>query len=125
MRSSTGRSGFDETLQVSDGRLEASFRVDLEALRIDMEDWLGRKFGEGHPVKLRLTDLNAESRSEEPRAPGNRSRMNRYQDDANNHVVVLHNATQESRHRDRKERPLALADVIAHRHSRILRRASF
>jgi len=71
MRSFTGRSRFDETLPVSDGRLEASFRVDLEALRIDMEDWLGRKFGEGHPVKLRLTDLNAESRTEDPRPSGN------------------------------------------------------
>jgi hypothetical protein len=60
MRSFTGRSGFDETLPVGDGRLEASFRVDLEALRIDMEDWLTRKFGEGRPVKLRLTASSAE-----------------------------------------------------------------
>jgi len=58
MRSFTGRSGFDETLPTADGWLEASFRVDLEALRIDMEDWFTRKFGEGRPVKLRLTDQN-------------------------------------------------------------------
>lgn len=54
MRSFTGRSAFDETLPVADGQLEASFRVDLEALRADMEDWLTRKFGAGQPVKLRL-----------------------------------------------------------------------
>ena len=63
MRSFTGRTGFDETLPMGDGRLEASFRVDLDALRIDMEDWLARKFGEGWPVKLRLTDLSAEGRN--------------------------------------------------------------
>jgi len=56
MRSFTGRAAFDETLPVADGRLEASFQVDLEALRADMEDWLTRKFGEGKPVKLRLTE---------------------------------------------------------------------
>ncbi len=54
MRSFTGRSAFDETLPVSDGILEASLRVDLDALRADMEDWMTRKFGEGRPVKLRL-----------------------------------------------------------------------
>lgn len=69
MRSFTGRSGFDETLPVGDGRLEAGFRVDLEALRIDMEDWLTRKFGEGRPVKLRLTDLNARSAAETAAGP--------------------------------------------------------
>jgi hypothetical protein len=54
MRSFTGRSAFDETLPVADGKMEASFRVDLDALRADMEDWLTRKFGEGQAVKLRL-----------------------------------------------------------------------
>lgn len=56
MRSFTGRSAFDETLPVSDGLLEASFRVDLPALQADMEDWLTRKFGEGRPVKLRFRE---------------------------------------------------------------------
>src|SRR5215831_410521 len=71
MRSFTGRSGFDEALPVGDGRLEASFRVDLEALRIDMEDWLARKFGEGRPVKVKLTELHTEGKLEGPRTPGN------------------------------------------------------
>ncbi len=55
MRSFTGRSAFDETLPVGEGMMEASFRVDLAALQSDMEDWLSRKFGEGKPVRLRLT----------------------------------------------------------------------
>jgi hypothetical protein len=56
MRSFTGRSAFDETLPVADGELEASFRVDLDALRVDMENWLTRKFGQGGQVRLRLTE---------------------------------------------------------------------
>jgi hypothetical protein len=59
MRSFTGREAFDETLPVADGILEASFQVDLTALRADMEDWLTRKFGEGHPVKLTLIERAA------------------------------------------------------------------
>lgn len=55
MRSFTGRSAFDDTLPQSDGEMEAGFRVDVEALRVDMEDWITRKFGGGRPVKLRLT----------------------------------------------------------------------
>ena len=56
MRSFTGRSAFDETLPVAEGQMETSFRVNLEALRIDMEDWLTRKFGQGRAIKLRLTE---------------------------------------------------------------------
>jgi hypothetical protein len=56
MRSFTGREAFDETLPVADGVLEASFQVDADGLRADMEDWFTRKFGEGKPVKLVLTE---------------------------------------------------------------------
>ncbi|MGH9432731.1 MAG: hypothetical protein ACRD3T_14405 [Terriglobia bacterium] len=56
MRSFTGRSAFDETLPAADGLLEVSFRVDLEALQPDMEDWLTRKVGGGKPVRLRLAE---------------------------------------------------------------------
>jgi hypothetical protein len=56
MRSFTGRSAFDETLPIADGEMEASYRVDLVALRTDLEDWLTRKFGEGRAVRLRLTE---------------------------------------------------------------------
>ena len=57
MRSFTGRAAFDETLPVSAGVMEASFRVDLEALRLDMEDWCKRKFGGGTPICLSLREL--------------------------------------------------------------------
>jgi len=56
MRTFTGRSAFDETLPVADGELEAGYRVDLEDLKADLEDWLTRKFGEGKTVTLRLTE---------------------------------------------------------------------
>ena len=56
MRSFTGREAFDETLPVADGELEASFQVDTDALRTDMEDWFTRKFGAGKAVKLKLTE---------------------------------------------------------------------
>lgn len=56
MRSFTGRSAFDESLPVADGLLEASFQVDLEALKADMEDWMTRKFGQGTQVRLKLAE---------------------------------------------------------------------
>ncbi len=56
MRSFTGLSAFDETLPIADGQLEVSFRVDVQALRAELEDWLTRKFGGGEAVKLRLTE---------------------------------------------------------------------
>jgi hypothetical protein len=60
MRSFTGREAFDETLPVADGEMEASFAVDTNSLRADMEDWFTRKFGEGKAVKLTLTEGNKE-----------------------------------------------------------------
>jgi hypothetical protein len=60
MRSFTGRGAFAETLPVAEGLLEVSFQVDTDALRADMEDWLTRKFGEGKPVKLRLTEMRGQ-----------------------------------------------------------------
>ncbi|MGO8787483.1 MAG: hypothetical protein ACLQVL_08880 [Terriglobia bacterium] len=56
MRSFTGREAFDETLPVADGALEVSFQVDIDGLRADMEDWFTRKFGEGKPVNLILSE---------------------------------------------------------------------
>lgn len=56
MRNFTGRSAFDETLPLADGQLEVSFRVDLEALQTDLENWVTKKFGEGKRIKLRLSE---------------------------------------------------------------------
>ncbi len=57
MRSFTGRSAFDDVLPAGDGQIEASFQVDVDALRVDMEDWFTRKFGQGQPVKLRVSEI--------------------------------------------------------------------
>ena len=57
MRSFTGRSAFDDVLPVADGRMEAGFRVDLQFLKHDLEDWLTCNFGGGSRVRVRLTDL--------------------------------------------------------------------
>jgi hypothetical protein len=63
MRSFTGRSAFDDVLPISDGLMEAGFRVDLQFLKSDLEDWLTRKFGGGSKVKVRLTDKGTETGS--------------------------------------------------------------
>jgi hypothetical protein len=60
MRSFTGRSTFDDLLPVSAGLIEAGSRVDLQFLRVDLEDWFTRKFGGGSQVKIRLTELRPE-----------------------------------------------------------------
>jgi len=59
MRSFTGRSGFDETIPIADGLIEVGFRVDLQALRADLEDWLTRKFGAGQTINLALIEINS------------------------------------------------------------------
>jgi len=38
MRSFKGRSAFGDVLAAGDGQLEVSFRVELDALRCDLED---------------------------------------------------------------------------------------
>lgn len=43
MRNFTNASVFDDTLPVSDGRLEIGNRVPLEQLREAMQDWFRRK----------------------------------------------------------------------------------
>ena len=62
MRSFTGRSAFDETIPVADGVIEVGFRVDLQALRADLEDWLTRKFGAGQTINLALIEINSAKR---------------------------------------------------------------
>ena len=64
MRSFTGRSAFDDVLPVSDGWMEAGFRVNLQSLRDDLEGWITRKFGGGSQVKLRLSEKGREAGSE-------------------------------------------------------------
>ena len=59
MRSFTGRSAFDESLPVADGLIEVGFGVELEDLRVDLEDWLTRKFGGGQRVNLALIEIDS------------------------------------------------------------------
>jgi hypothetical protein len=56
MRSFTGRSAFDDVLPMGDGMMEAGFRVDLQFLKHDLEDWLTRKFGGGSQVRIQFTE---------------------------------------------------------------------
>ncbi|MHB1937410.1 MAG: hypothetical protein ACYCOR_12595 [Acidobacteriaceae bacterium] len=57
MRNFTNDAIFDDTLPVSDGLLEAGFRVPLDQLQPAMEDWFRRK-GHLKPVDtLRITEL--------------------------------------------------------------------
>jgi hypothetical protein len=56
MKSFTGRSAFDDVLPTHDGRVEVSFQVNIDALQHDVEDWFTRKFGQGQPLRLRLTE---------------------------------------------------------------------
>jgi len=57
MRSFTGRSSFDDVLPAGEGRIEIGFGIEVEALRADMEDWLTRKFGQGRPLHLALSEI--------------------------------------------------------------------
>ena len=62
MRSFTGRSAFDESLPVADGLVEVGFGVELEALKVDLEDWFTRKFGAGQGVNLALNEIDSSRR---------------------------------------------------------------
>ncbi|HEX5412822.1 MAG TPA: hypothetical protein VFZ27_13310 [Terriglobia bacterium] len=63
MRNFTGRSAFDDLLPIADGLMEAGFRVDLNFLKHDLEDWLARKFGGGSPVLVRFTEKGNDPQS--------------------------------------------------------------
>jgi hypothetical protein len=66
MRSFTGRSAFDESLPVADGLIEVGFGVDLQALKVDLEDWLTRKYGGGQQVNLALIEIDSDLRLRSP-----------------------------------------------------------
>ncbi|MDE3136240.1 MAG: hypothetical protein KGL59_06680 [Acidobacteriota bacterium] len=64
MRNFTGSAEFDDTLPLSDGLLEAGFRVDLARLSAALSEWLIRRGkGEGRPVRVEITEA---SRKDEP-----------------------------------------------------------
>ena len=57
MRNFTNDAIFDDTLPLSDGLLEAGFRVQLEKLHDAMEDWFRRKGYLKGEEKLSVTEL--------------------------------------------------------------------
>lgn len=66
MRNFTGRSAFDDLLPIANGLMEAGFRVDLQSLKHDLEDWLTRKFGGGSQVIVRFTENGEDRRRKAP-----------------------------------------------------------
>ncbi|MGA7217922.1 MAG: hypothetical protein WBX38_06385 [Candidatus Sulfotelmatobacter sp.] len=60
MRNFTNASVFDDTLPVSDGRMEIGTSVPLERLREAMEDWFQRKSYLPKDSKLLLEEVSAQ-----------------------------------------------------------------
>ena len=58
MRSFTNASVFDETLPVSDGRMEVGTTVPLDQLREAMEDWFRRKGYLPKDAQLRISETS-------------------------------------------------------------------
>lgn len=57
MRDFTRSGAFDDTLPAGDGELEASFRVDAQALAAALADWLTRRGkGNGRRVQVRIEE---------------------------------------------------------------------
>lgn len=57
MRDFTRSGEFDDTLPVGDGELEASFRVETQALAAALADWLTRRGkGDGQRVHVRIEE---------------------------------------------------------------------
>jgi hypothetical protein len=54
MRNFTNAPEFDDTLPLSEGRLEASFRVGVERFATALGDWLTKR-GKGHGQPVRVT----------------------------------------------------------------------
>ena len=55
MRNFTGQAGFDDTLPIADGLLEAGFRVHPKRLAEAMGGWLTQRGkGQGQPVRIEI-----------------------------------------------------------------------
>jgi hypothetical protein len=56
MRNFTNSADFDDTLPVSDGKVEASFRLNPERFAEGLANWLTQRGkGEGQPVMVKVT----------------------------------------------------------------------
>jgi hypothetical protein len=56
MRNFTNDAIFDDTLPVADGVLEAGYRVPLDRLEANMQDWFRRKNYIGPEERLRVSE---------------------------------------------------------------------
>jgi len=57
MRNFTGAAEFDDTLPISDGRMEAGLRVDPARLAESMSEWFTKRGkGNGQPVAVEIQD---------------------------------------------------------------------
>jgi hypothetical protein len=55
MRNFTGSAEFDDTLPVTEGRIEAGLRVSPERLAAAMGEWFTRRGkGQGQPVRVEI-----------------------------------------------------------------------
>lgn len=60
MRNFTGSAEFDDTLPVSDGRLEVGLAVNPERLAAAMSEWFTKRGkGNGSAVSVELREINA------------------------------------------------------------------
>jgi hypothetical protein len=58
MRNFTNAADFDDTLPVSDGRIEASFRLTPERFREGLAAWLTQRGkGDGEPVRVEVSRI--------------------------------------------------------------------
>jgi hypothetical protein len=64
MRNFTNAAEFDDTLPLADGRVETSFRLTPERFAEGLGAWLTQRGkGEGQPVIVQVTPLEAKSKS--------------------------------------------------------------
>jgi len=66
MRNFTNAAEFDDTLPVSDGRIEASFRLNAERFAEGLGTWLTKRGkGEGQPVGVEVSPVAGSATSRE------------------------------------------------------------
>jgi hypothetical protein len=77
MRNFTNAAEFDDTLPIADGKVETSFRLTPERFAEGLAAWLTQRGkGEGQPVLVQVTSLEAKPKSASAPAPTTEARSN-------------------------------------------------
>jgi hypothetical protein len=77
MRNFTNAAEFDDTLPIADGQVETSFRLVPERFAEGLAAWLTQRGkGEGQPVLVQVTPLEAKPKSAPAPAPTTEARSN-------------------------------------------------